>query len=311
MAYEHGDPIRSADLEKRYRAAEANLATALLRSAAVGERVRMVELALHAARPASAPVGTATSSGGVDTVYLPLSPGPDAELVGPLVASRRSASVSAFSFTPESTDTGVDPRAWPSVGSVGGVGETVLLEEGAVWARLSPDAEAVFTARVEPAYLTYYNELVVPAIAGSVTVKLSRSTGSPRVFENVETSRIFRLPGDEEFTGVVTVESTSGSGFQGQYIHTLGGIQLRRSTWAKTGSATASLTAPGDGTLQISAVHLHPNGKASDFTVWKNGEAQAPGTIGVLEGDVLDLDVEVPWDAPASHVRVQYSLVTS
>lgn len=305
--FEHGNPIRSSELEARLEVAEANLRNATSRSNELLKRVRMVELALYAsAQPRIINVAPGRT-------YLPLIPLSGVEQIGPCVVTLRSEQkpvLSLLSVPANNSGTGLQSETtgrqvpansvWSVDTGVVSVGESILLEEGAVWARLSPDRESSFGVQMSPAILTHYNEVFIPVISGEISIAHSTSQGIRTLVTRLTKSTVLRFDKLQEITGDIQITSHSHVAHNAGYIHTLGGLVFRNSLWSPSGTARAQITATEDGTLSISDCKLDDINVM--FTTKKNNTTQVSGAIPVNTGDIIDIDVVIPWNTSSSQI---------
>ncbi|RMH18212.1 MAG: hypothetical protein D6698_07460 [Gammaproteobacteria bacterium] len=270
MPLEHGKPIRSDELKARFDSVEEQAEVVVSKLERAYRNLTAVELALLAAARSATP--TFSYQNGKLVYSLPASPLNGSEMEGRYVISRRTERSLSIPY-----------EVWPE-----GSGEVDLFVPGRIWARLSPNQEETFEARILPGYLTEYNEIYIPILSGQITLTTHDSTGSGKSFEALTESFMWRSDSFVSFNGHISITSRSNVGFQGLFIHTLGGITFNRSNWESTFDAQASVSLP-EGSYQINSVTAR--GKSLPFTVYKNNVVQDPQLIIVLQGDVLRFEV--------------------
>lgn len=184
-----------------------------------------------------------------------------------------------------------------------GTGELEMLRPGGIWAARSENRVEVFEARLQPARLMQYNELLVPHIAGQVSLDLFHDQGKESHI-GLESSRCFRFREERTFNGRLRVESrSSATDGHGNFIHTMGGISLFKSDWPRRTQVRGRVTVPESGTLTGVDIQLHPSGQELPFTV-RTTDAEVTLPVEVTKGDVLEIHVtEVPGHEAASLVR--------
>lgn len=276
-----GHPLRSEDL-RRELLASSEEARVLARRLQVAERrMHMIELALLAAPTARQDVAV------WPRVRIPLAPDEDTEMLGPCVVTRRVDSV--------------NPLAEATV-----TGEEELLMEGSIWASLSPVPVAVFTASTAPAYAVRYNELVLPYVAGlSLDWRLIGTSGVER-FSGVRRTVVVRTDALRSFDGIVELTSRSRFAVEEGYVHTAGGIIVRRSSWLNEGTATGSLRLERSGNFRIAAYSLYPGSRQPlSVLITVDGTSVAPGSaFSTTESSVIQASVVIDGLSCASHLEL-------
>lgn len=264
---EAGRPIRSQDLEQqaarqeeRFRQAEAAIDETL-------SRTEMMSLALQASRPPR----PSEAVPGHYVQYVDATAGPGGQMIGPFATGKRLR----YSQPLKTED-------------VQGTGELDLLRPGSIWAARSENRVEVFEARLQPARLLQYNELVIPHIAGQISVDLYHDQGKES-YIGLESSRVIRSREEHSFNGRIRVESRSAATDpHGNYIHTMGGVSLFNSDWPRRSHVEGRITLPEDGTLTQLDVTLHPSGTKPVFTIEQKGEIVSLPYTG-QKGDVLEV----------------------
>lgn len=283
---ERGRPIRSQDLLRRFDEEARRLAGAEETIRRVREAVRQTQLAVQAAKQAK-PKGRAAGEEEA-SMYLDPTTSTGAERVGPFLTATRVQQD--------------DVR----LGTPAGTGAIRALREGEVWASLGSENET-FEARMDPARLMRYNELLVPHVAGTVTLHLHHDNGSQQ-YGPFEESRLFRLSTPAKFNGRLEIDSASSVTVSGEHVHALGGLEIRSSDWVNGWELTSSFTAPKAGTIELNELSAHPSGRSLSFSVESPGGASRTKSESVSDGEELVVRASGidPTEA-VSFVKLQYN----
>lgn len=285
-----GEPVRSRDLTRKFQESFARVAGAEETVGEVESSIRQTQLAVQARRQQK-PQGQASSAeDGI--LYEEAEAGPGGNRVGPFVTAQRLSTNSVFYEVPE------------------GTGAIRALREGSVWARATENQQQTFEARVEPSRLMRYNELLVPHIAGKVSLRLHHDQGSGS-YGPFERSRLIRIPDARRFNGRVEITSQSRSTVAGEYVHCLGGLELRRSDWTSQWELQTTIEAPADGTIELKDLIAHPGGQSLSFTVETAGGTSLTKTESVSKGDELVLrasGLDPTTAASLAKVKYDYSI---
>jgi len=284
-----GKPVRSRDLSRRFQEEASRLAGAEETVESVRTAVRQTQLALQARRK-RAPKGKA-SSAEHGAHYVDVQPGAGASRVGPFATARRLSSTSVFYSAPT------------------GTGAIRALREGEVWAQPTGSRQETFEARSEPGRLMEYNEVLVPHIAGKVSLRFHHDQGTDR-YGPFEESQLIRLSSSRRFNGRIEIDSRSRSTVGGEYIHALGGLEIRDSDWTGAWELLATMEAPTGGTIELTGLVAHPSGRSLPFSVEDPSGTELTKTETVSEGQTLVLRAEDTDPlVSASQAKIEYSYI--
>ena len=286
--HDAGRPIRSADLNRHKREAVERFQSADQSAQEAFRRSRMVALALRAREPVRPP--EATPDGHYRLYRKPLQ-GPGAERIGPFVTARavsRQLKVGEQDLT--------------------GTGTLDLLRPGAIWAETSGERSKVFEARLQPSRLMEINEIMVPHIAGQVSIELFNDRSSERLGA-IEESRLIRMDEAMTFNGRVRIESVSSATAPGgQYIHCMGGLSVYYSDWAPTADLKTEFQMPRDGNLRGVSARLWPTRTSVPATV-VTGDEEVALPRAATKGDVVEVELaDVSGFNPASLVELSVDI---
>lgn len=282
-----GRPIRSEDLVRQKRETNERFAAADQASTEAFRRVNMAALALRAREPER----PAETKPGAYVIYRQPIAGPGAERIGPFVTTRttgRQLKIGERDLT--------------------GAGELDLLRPGAIWAQTSENRDEVFEARLEPARLVQFNEVMVPHIAGQVSIELFSDRGSEKIAA-LEQSRLLRFAETKSFNGRVRLRSVSGATApDGTYIHAMGGLSIYNSDWAPTGEVRTEFQMPEDGDLTGVDARVWPTQDQPSSTIYVDGSQVALPTS-LSKGDTVQVRMpRVQGGTPASLVELSLSI---
>ena len=273
----HGRAIRSVELRRQTQQLEDQARGAADRADRLERRINQLELALTTKQrrlPADVPQTRAQPM----RMYLPIRPGVGTELLGATVVTQRTETVPALLGE-----------------TVTGSGELSLLQEGEIWAAVSSRSETGFEARIQPSYLTEYNEVLFPYVAGrNLKWRLYHSQGYEEYPTGSDT-RVVRLPEMMEFNGRLELVSTSETGLQEGYVHTAAGVYLRQSEWISTGIVEAERQMPVAGEISIEGVYMEPGNRAvTTYDGYVNDALITTSpTATVQRGDTLRLAFDI------------------
>lgn len=265
--HDAGRRIRSQDLSRRNQEARERFDAAEQGVQKALERAQMASLALQASPP-SRP--TETAPGDRHVLYREPAGSAGTSHVGPFVA-------------PTPTGRSKLLRA----GEIAGTGELELLRPGGLWARTHANRSHTYEARLQPERRLQVDSIMIPHVAGSVDVTLK----SPRTdFEvtNVTESQLLRFDRPRALNGRVVVTSRSTATRDGDYIHTLGGIELYAADWAAEGEIRVPFQSPAAGSITAADARLRPGGESPTHNLYRNG-SQVSLPLSVAEGDPLEL----------------------
>lgn len=289
MENPRGAPIRSRDLQSTFEEQASRLVRAEETVEETRRSIRQVQLALQAGRAQSPKGQPSSAENGI--MYADAMPSAGGGRVGPFVSARRLRSESVFYEAPQ------------------GTGAINALREGKVWARATGSAQATFEARLQPARLMRYNEVLVPHIAGQISVRMHHDQGSDR-YGPFERSRLIRVPEGRRFNGRIEIDSQSRSTSGGQYVHAIGGLEIRDSDWTAEWDLTVEFEAPSDGTVELKGLSAHPGGQSLPFSVEDENGTPLTKTESVAAGDRLVLRAEeIDPTVTASYARIEYDYV--
>jgi hypothetical protein len=287
--FQHGEQLRSDELAARLAGAERHARGALRSAQDLRDRLDQIGLALltiEGRLPEDKPQTPSRPA----QLFLPVRPLLGCELLGSSVVTARTKAKSALL-----TDV------------VDGYGHLSLLRPGEVWATLSPQQTDRFEARLEPAVLMEYNELVLPFIAGGpLSWRLYHSRGYHE-YRGVTQTTVYRTQAPREFNGMVEVISESRTGLEGQFIHTAAGIAAQMSDFLPKGTLEAVGELPFTGVVRVDGVYLFPG--RVPVTTYRLEHAGADKTgiaqFAALTGETLRLEIEIPWDAAVNYVSIE------
>lgn len=298
--YDHGSPIRSSEINNALKNADSNIRTGMNKIGESVERLQMLNLALRAT-PSSRPV---TLLPGEE--LLPLQTNLGTEKIGDLCVTSRTESVPAMSLDSN------PPSLW-SVPETGVIGEKHLFDEKAIWARLSNTPSDQYTVALQPAYNSDYNEVIIPAIAGQASVTLSSSKHEDVILSASNRTSVYRFANTKSFSGAATINITASSGLEGKYIHTLGGLFIRRSSWETTGYASVTWTAPEAGTYDLTNIKFWsginnltktPRLSSDRISVYEGQTGLDPALVVADAGDSFTIRILMNWQDAASHIKL-------
>lgn len=262
-------PIRSGDVRRQARRNEEELVSAKDSAERARRQVRQAALALEAQR-APRPQSSHPSGTG-HVLWSNALPGGDGRRAGHAAVSQTTQTQRLLEGE-----------------ELVGTGPLDLLRPGTIWAKTSGQKTETMDVRLEPARLSAYNEIIIPHVAGKVSVEVF---GPQNVLErnNVEESRVIRLDEERRFNGRVRIQSQSKSARpNGDYIHALGGLTLQRSNWSPTHEVRAEVEAPADGQIASISASFRPSGRSPSYRLSKNGTSTSL-PLSVSQGDLLRL----------------------
>jgi hypothetical protein len=277
MPIAHGRPIRSVELTQQTKTLEQQTRGAAKRADRLEQRINQLELALTT-KQRSLPADVPQTRAQPMLFYMPVRPDVGSELMGATVVTQRTESTSAL-----------------PISQVTGSGELSLLRPGEIWAGLSVRPESAFEVRVQPSYLTEYNEVLFPYVAGrNLRWRLYHSQGYEEYKIGSDT-RVIRLPEMKEFNGRAELISVSETGLQEGYVHAAAGIYIGQSEWVSTGAVEAERTLPVEGEVSIEGVYREPGHRSVGAykAFLNNTEITNQPTVSVSQGDVLRLDFDI------------------
>ena len=287
--FRHGQPLRSEDLNSRIRASEEAASGALEETADMAHRLDQIELALLTVE-SRVPEDRPQTAAAPGVLYLPVRPLLGTELFGANIVTARNKAKRALS------------------GEITGRGELSLLRSGEIFAALSAEQIDRFEARINPARLTEYNELVLPYVAGGPLMwRLYHSRGYHE-YAGIRETTVFRYDTPREFNGYVELVSESRTGLEGQFIHAGAGLSVNMSDWLASGTLEASRELPFSGTIRIENVDTYPGkAPAGSYQIFVNDtDVTAQQNIVVAAGDLLRLEVDIDWTRSVRHVAASY-----
>lgn len=289
--YIHGQRIRSDELSQDFELTNRNVKLARTEINELNEKVSRIGLAMQAIRR-DIPQDLSADVGRNAFMFIKAAPGAGCELVGTSVVTERIRTRTALITT-----------------DVGGFGDMELLQPSEVWAGLSPNNIGDFEARIDPAYLTEYTEIVVPYIAGDyVTVRLHNSQTFEELTRLKQTT-VKRYATPKEFNGRISISSNSEARFLDQYVHALGGVHINDSQWMEEGVCTAERILDFSGVIRIFAAYSYPDKvPLADYTVYLNDVlVNDPTSFEVDSGDTLRVELTIPWNIAVNYVGIEHA----
>jgi len=266
--YDTTRPIRSTDVKRQAEENENRFASAETQITEPRRRVEMAGLALRAQR---APRPANVRPGDAHVMNVPVLPGPDAE--------RRGRPVASLTTSSERLLEGEDLQ---------GEGEIELLRAGSVWAAVTANRNDTFEARLQPARLAQYNELLIPHVAGTASLTVYGPEERYSV-DAIGRSRLLRFDRPKQFNGHIKIDSQSRAQTDdGGHIHALGGLSFFRSEWSSACEMRASLSVPEGGQLSGVSASFRPSGASPTTRVYQNGTEQSL-PLSVSKGDRIQL----------------------
>src|SRR5690606_23609645 len=151
-------------------------------------------------------------------------------------------------------------------------------------ARKSDAQTAEWEARMSPAYLVEYNELVIPFIAGDdLDLTLYYDDGS-YAYRAIGATTVKRFAVPRRYNGRMTLRTRSRTRLDTQYIHVAAAPEIRTSQWIDEGYAEATRDLEASGTLTVTAVYLYPGRVPVAAEIYVDDVGPESGAVAVTAG---------------------------
>lgn len=289
--FQHGQKVESRDLREKFVAQEGLTREALAELRVLESRVLATERALLAATR-NIPADTPASGGKKARLNMATSVDAGSEMLGSAIVTERTNVITPLVTEEEQF-----------------LGTAELLIPGAFWSVASDSAELEVTARISPAYLMTYNEIVVPFIGGTAqTVRLHHPDGYYSYGGTRETL-VVRHQRPRNWNGKITVLSTASFRADGKYIHAGAAPWIYNSAWLSSATVRADREMSQAGTFTPYGVYAAPGNILLENPTFKKNGVAFTTSASVVVGDVITVEVTLPWNVAASYLALEHTIV--